>query len=120
MVELDSSLSSRELLDELLPKLKATELFLSDTLAAKLESRLEPGEAQRLENLQAEFELEITMIHLNLRRLLQRYADQLTDAVDDPEGKGNAFLVLDEHEAVAIESIRRLYARSRELQTDTP
>lgn len=118
MPESDSSLSSRELLEDLLPKLKATEHFLGDTLAAKLESELDPGETQRLQHLQAEFELEITMIQLNLRSLLQRYADQLVDAMDDPEGKGGVLLALDEHEAVAIESIRKLYARSHELQTD--
>ncbi|UYG02078.1 hypothetical protein OCT51_12790 [Halomonas sp. LR3S48] len=119
MPEFDSSLSSRELLEELLPKLKATEQFLNDTLAAKLESELDPRETQRLQDLKAEFELEITMIQLNLRRLLQRHADQLVDTMDDPEGKGDALLTLDEHEAVAIESIRKLYARSHELQTDT-
>ncbi|MGR2737467.1 hypothetical protein ACUY1T_03325 [Billgrantia sp. Q4P2] len=52
-----------------------------------------------------------------MEHLLKRYSEQLADAVDDPEGKGGIMLTLDEHEAVAIESIRRLYQRSHELQT---
>ncbi|MCE8014812.1 hypothetical protein HOP62_01835 [Halomonas sp. MCCC 1A17488] len=118
MAGFDPSLSSRELLDELLPKLQATEQFLSETLGAKLEYSLDPRETRRLQELKDEFELEITMINMNLGHLLRRYSDQLVDAMEEPEGKDDTRLELDEHEAVAVERIRRLYQRAQELQTD--
>ncbi|MCE8034517.1 hypothetical protein EKK97_13510 [Billgrantia tianxiuensis] len=117
MTKFNFSLSAREVIDDLVPKLKATERFLGNTLAAKIAACNDSGEAQRLQTLQAEFELEIAMVHMNLEHLLKRYSEQLADAVHDPEGKGGIMLTLDEHEAVAIESIRRLYQRSHELQT---
>lgn len=119
MTELVASLSARELVEDLIPKLKATEHFLSDTLTIKLQNSDDPRETLRLKNLQTEFELELTMIRMNLNHLLRRYSDQLMEATDDPEGKGSALLALDEHEAVAIESIRQLYARTHELQTNS-
>ncbi|MCE8029627.1 hypothetical protein HOP54_13095 [Halomonas daqingensis] len=119
MTELVASLSARELVEDLIPKLKATEHFLSDTLTIKLQNSDDPRETLRLKNLQTEFELELTMIRMNLNHLLRRYSDELMEATDDPEGKGGVLLALDEHEAVAIESIRRLYARSHALQTDS-
>lgn len=112
--KLQVNLSSRELLDDLIPKLRATENFLSETLSFKIQHSHDPRETLRLQDLKAEFELEITMIRMNLDKLLRRYSDRLAGVV---EGKGDTMLELDEHEAVAIESIRRLYQRSHELQT---
>lgn len=119
MTERVASLSTRELVENVIPKLKATEHFLSDTLTVKLQNCYEPREKLRLKNLKTEFELELTMIRMNLDHLLRRYSDQLMEAKDDPEGKGGALLRLDEHEAVAIESIRQLYSRTHALQTDS-
>lgn len=119
MSEPHTSLSARELLEELVPKLKATEHFLGDTLGVKIQYSPDPREKRRLQNLKSELELELTMIRMNLGHLLKRYSRQLVEATDDPEGKGDTLLALDEHEAVAIASIRRLYARSHALQTDS-
>ncbi|MFY0989103.1 hypothetical protein [Halomonas sp. C05BenzN] len=110
-----ASLSSRELLDDLVPKLKSTETFLHDTLTVRINCCLDPREKLRLQNLRTEFQLELTMIRMNLEHLLRRYSDRLVAAADAEEG--DTMLALDDHEAVAIESIRRLYTRSRELQT---
>ncbi|WP_445157875.1 hypothetical protein [Halomonas sp. E14] len=117
MSTVHTSLSSSELLDNLLPKLKATENFLHDTLNVKIECCAEPRERRRLANLQTEFELEIAMIRMNLAHLLRRYSEELVDATGASEGKRDTLLALDDHEAVAIESIRRLYSRSHALQT---
>ena len=119
MSTVHTSLSSSEVLDNLLPKLKATENFLHDTLSVKLECCAEPRERLRLANLQTEFELEIAMIRMNLAHLLRRYSEELVDVTGAREGKPDILLALDDHEAVAIKSIRRLYARTHELQTST-
>ncbi|WP_111414093.1 hypothetical protein [Billgrantia lactosivorans] len=99
----------------LIPHFNAAERILSNMLASRLTRCSDPSERLRLRNLQAELELEVAMIHMNLGHLFRRYAEELVDALDDPEGKGGAMLALDEHEAVAIESIRRLYQRTQEL-----
>ena len=114
--KIQTSLSSRELLDDLVPKLKATEHFLHETLIVKVGNCPDPREKLCLQNLRTEIELEIAMIRMNLEHLLRRYSEQL---VDSAEGEGNTMLALDDHEAVAIESIRRIYARADELQTHT-
>ncbi len=115
MYERHSSLSARELVDDLLPKLKATEHFLEDTLNAKAQHSPEPREQLRLRNLKAEFELEVSMIRMNLKHLLRRYSQELTSM---GEGDEDFLLELDEHEVVAIESMRQLFQRTHELQTN--
>lgn len=112
------SISARGVIHDLIPKLKVTEHFLSDTLTVNIESSPDLREKLRLQGLKAEFELEIAMIRMNLEHLLKRYADQLSK-VGAAEGKGDIILELDEHEAVAVQSIKRLYQRTHELETDT-
>ncbi len=119
MPELRSSQSARELLTDLLPKHKANEHFLGNTLAVKIQRCLDPTERLRLKNIKMEFELELAMIRMNLEHLLRRYSAELLAVKEDEAGEKDTLLALDEHEAVAIESLRRLYARSHELQTDS-
>ncbi|WP_156085462.1 hypothetical protein [Billgrantia saliphila] len=102
---------------DLVPKLKATERFVNNTLMIRSEHCYDPVEKTRLDELSTEFELEIAMIRLNLDHLLRRYAHEFSGAVEGREGAEGAMLTLDENEAVAIESIRRLYQRAHELQT---
>ncbi|MGQ4880127.1 hypothetical protein ACOJCM_16285 [Billgrantia sp. LNSP4103-1] len=115
MTERHTSLSARELLDILMPKLKATEHFLADTLEVKIQSCLDPREKLRLNKLKVEFELELGMIRMNLDHLLRRFSKEF---IAVQQGLEDASLALDEHETVAIESIRRLYAQAHGYQTD--
>jgi hypothetical protein len=118
MSEHHSSLSARELLDDLVPKLKATERFISDTLVVKIRYCPEPQERARLKGLSTEFEVELSMIRMNLKSLLTRYSSEISMVMGDKDRQGDAQLALDEHESVAIENIRRLYQRSQELQAE--
>ncbi|MBW6391405.1 hypothetical protein [Billgrantia antri] len=115
---IQTSVTDTELLEEVIPKLKNIELFLHDTLRVKIDGCRVPKEIHRLRNLKSEFELEISMIRMNLSHLLRRYSDQLIRTVEDAKRERGTQIVLDEHEAVAIERIRRLYQRSQEVQTD--
>lgn len=114
---IQTSVTDTELLEEVIPKLKATERFLHDTLRVRIDGSRDQREKLWLRNLKTEFELEISMIRMNLEHLFRRYSDQLVGPIEDSEGERGAPLVLDEHEAVAVERIRRLYQRSQELQT---
>lgn len=107
-------ISTHTLVHDLIPKLKATERLVDGTLRGRVERSEDPRETARLEELKAEFELEIAMIRMNLEHLLQRYDRQLEDAGRD-EQADSAMLTLDAHEAVAIENARALYRRAREL-----
>lgn len=118
MTELHASQSARELIDDLVPKLKATEHFIGDTLVVKIRHCPDPRERDRLRGLKTEFEVELSMIRMNLKHLLRRYSTQIGAVMGDDTKQSDAQLVLDEHEVVAIENIRRLYRRSHELQTE--
>lgn len=112
------SLPARELLYDLVRKLKATECFIHDTLRSRIESCYDPVEKLRLKNLKNEFELETetVMIRMNLKHLMRRYSAEL---VEFQEGKNDdALLELQKEEVVAIESLRRLYQHTHEWQTD--
>lgn len=111
------SISAHELIHDVVPKLKATEKIVGDTLLAMLETVSDEIERNRRTLQQQEFELEVTMIRMNLDHLLNRYArtiQEVIDAVDDGPG---AILPLDQHESLAIENARRLYERAQATQT---
>jgi hypothetical protein len=118
MSEHHSSLSARKLIEDLVPKLKATESFIGDTLVVKIRYCPDPQERVRLKGLRTEFEVELSMIRMNLKSLLTRYSSEISMVMGDKDRQGDAQLALDEHESVAIENIRRLYQRSQELQAE--
>ena len=112
------TITARDLLHDLVPKLKSTERLIAYTLWERIQRCLDPGEKARLQTLKQEFELELVMIRMNLDHLLRRHAEQLEQAANGGEEGAGPLLELDEHEAVAIESARRLHRRSQELQAD--
>jgi hypothetical protein len=118
MSECQSSLSARKLVEDLVPKLKATERFIGDTLVVKIRYCPDPQEQVRLKGLRTEFEVGLSMIRMNLKSLLTRYSSEISMVMGDKEGQSDAQLALDAHEAVAIENIRRFYQRSQELQAE--
>ncbi|QOR39204.1 hypothetical protein HNO52_12275 [Billgrantia diversa] len=99
-----------------MPKLKATERFIRDTLVSRIERCYDPAEKLSLKNLKIEFELETVMIRMNLKHLMRRYSVELFEFQEGK--KDDALLELQAEEAVAIESLRRLYLRTHEWQTD--
>ncbi|MFW3614488.1 hypothetical protein [Billgrantia antri] len=116
MSETSDSLSAQALIHDLMPKFKAAETFIHDTLRSKIERCYDPAEKLRLKNLKIEFELETVMIRMNLKHLMQRYSAEL---VEFQEGANEgALLELQEEEGIAIGNLRRLYQRAQEWQTD--
>ena len=109
-------IDARELIKDVLPKLKATRHLIDNTLKARIEQSEDDEQRRRLILLQQEFELEMTMIKLNMDHLLTRYHDQLKAAAEGHGRFTTPILALDQSEAVAIESARNLYRRAYELQ----
>ncbi|MGM0535200.1 MAG: hypothetical protein ACQER5_03910 [Pseudomonadota bacterium] len=110
-------IDARELTSDLLPKLKATQHLIDNILKVRIEKCGDDGERHQLTQLQQEFELEMLMIRMNLEHLLKRYSEQLEAAEDGRETFKSPLLELDDSEAVAVESAKRLYRRAHELQT---
>lgn len=110
-------IDARDLMHDVLPKLKATRNLILSELTARIERCQDEAERQRLTTAQEEFELEMTMIRMNLDHLLKRYSDQLEAAAHGREHFSSPLLELDQSETVAIESAKQLYHRAQELQT---
>ncbi|WP_148253770.1 hypothetical protein [Aidingimonas lacisalsi] len=113
----EHNITPRDLLDDILPKVKATERVVNNTLKSMLEEASDdPAERRRLENQVMEFELEITMIMMNLEHLMNRYATAFQEVTDSGHRRSGPVLELDQHEVVAVDSARKLYERIQELQ----
>jgi hypothetical protein len=110
-------LSARTLVNELIPRLKALERLVGETLGPVISRTRDGKERQRLTTLRQEFELKSLMIRMNLGHLTKRYAEEIQTATR-PEGD-DTLLMLDEHEAAAIASLQSLYARAQTIQTAT-
>ncbi|MFP4137065.1 MAG: hypothetical protein ACLFSR_01765 [Halomonas sp.] len=108
------TITAHELLYDLVPKLKATETTVSDTLTARLMMTTDPELRERLRTFKAEFELERAMIRMNLEHLLRLHAEAVE--AERREGEGRHILPLDEHEATAVGRVRQLYRRAQELK----
>lgn len=110
-------IDARELTRDVLPKLKATEHLIDNTLKMRIETCQDETERERLTRIQQEFELEMMMIRMNLEHLFKRYSDQLKAASEGRQHFTSPLLEMDDSESVAIESAKRLYRRAQELQT---
>lgn len=106
-----------ELIHTIIPKLKATEKLIGDTLLVLLETAGDEDEHNRRALQRQEFELEVTMIRMNLDHLMKRYAREIQEVVDATDDRPGALLRLDQHERLAIENARRLYERGQATQT---
>lgn len=111
------NLYARDVVYDVIPKLKTTERLVDSTLRGRIARCADADEKARLEELKIEFELEISMIRMNLEHLMRRYSRQLEEAARNGASRQGAVLTLDAHEAVAIESARTLYRRAQALAT---
>ena len=93
------TISAYNVINDVIPKLNVMETLV---------------QVERYSKLQIEFQLELTMIRMNLEHLLKRYQHELTAVVDDKNS--DMLLTLDAHEATAIESATALYRRVQQLQ----
>lgn len=112
-----NQIDARELMRDVLPKLRATRDLIDTTLKVRIEACHDEGERQRLTVLQDEFTLEMTMIRMNLEHLLKRYSEQLESASSGEQTFTSPILIMDDAEAMAIERAKRLYVRAHQLQT---
>lgn len=109
-----TTISALYVVNELIPKLNAVEKRVALTMGAIATSEAVPADIERMTRLQAEFQLELTMIRLNLAHLLKRYQAVLDAAMQNPAN--DQLLTLDAYEATAIASARQLYERLQQLQ----
>lgn len=109
-----TTISAREVINDLVPKLNAVEKQIKLTISAVVEASSTAPEKERYAKLKAEFELELTMIRMNLEHLLKRYRNELEAAMHDP--RKDMLLTLDAYEATAVENAKQLYARVQRLQ----
>ena len=117
MLDTVERISAHDIVYDIIPKLKATESLVNNTLRDMIAEVDNFDEHSRYQLLQQEFELEIMMINMNLDHLLKRYAQEI-QAVADSSGSNNAgsMLELDQHERLAIDSAKKLYKRARAIQ----
>lgn len=99
---------------ELIPKLNTVEKHIEQTISNIVASSQLPTQIERYTKLQIEFQLELTMIRMNLEHLLKRYHRELEVVMNDP--RKDVLLTLDQHESVAVESAKALYERVQRLQ----
>jgi len=104
-----------EVVTELVPQLNAVEKKIELTICTVLCNRSTVAPIERYTKLQAEFQLELAMIRMNLAHFLKRYRNELEAAMNNP--RQDVLLTLDQHESVAVDSARVLYQRVQALQT---
>lgn len=115
LTQKSTTISAREVVNDLVPKLNAVEKQIKLTISAVVEaSGAAPEQKERYAKLKAEFQLELTMIRMNLEHLLKRYRNELEAAMNDP--RKDMLLTLDAYEATAVENAKQLYARVQRLQ----
>ena len=115
VTQASTTISAREVINDLVPKLNAVEKQIKLTISAVVEaSGTAPEQKERYAKLKAEFQLELTMIRMNLEHLLKRYRNELEAAMNDP--RKDMLLTLDAYEATAVENAKQLYARVQRLQ----
>lgn len=109
-----TTISALYVANELIPKLNTVEKRVALAMEAVAESEAVPADIERMTRLQAEFQLELTMIRMNLEHLLKRYRNELEAAMNDP--RKDMLLALDAYEATAVENAKQLYVRVQRLQ----
>ncbi|KXS36093.1 MAG: hypothetical protein AWU55_3040 [Halomonadaceae bacterium T82-2] len=117
MPDTSATLPASTLVHDILPRLEATESLIHTALQEQIEAATSTAERQRHTLLKQEFELEITMIRLNLDSLMKRHAVAIRRAMNAPQGRNDVQLSLDANERVALQSARTLYERVRAFQT---
>lgn len=110
----NSTISAWEVVHNLIPKLNAVEKQIGLTISAVIETSETPAQVERYTKLQAEFQLELTMIRMNLEHLLKRYRNELEAVMNDTQQ--DILLTLDTYESTAIENAKQLYDRVQHLQ----
>ena len=110
----NDSISLRELVQGIIPKLKVTEELVSNTLHHMIQTAHSGNDRSRFQLLQQEFELELMMIHMNMKHLMSRYAKVIQD-----ESDAGAMLKLDQQERFAIDCVMKLYQRVRAIQIES-
>ena len=108
------TISAYSLVNDVVPKLNAVETLVENTLKQIIETSTLPAQIERYTKLQVEFQLELTMIRMNLEHLLNRYHHELETVKNDP--RQDLLLTLDIHESVTVDSAKQLYDRVQRLQ----
>jgi L-alanine-DL-glutamate epimerase-like enolase superfamily enzyme len=106
-------ISAYEVIYDLIPKLNTMKKEVNTTLNVVVKTSQTAEQKARYESLKTEFELELTMIRLNLEHLLNRYETELEAVAQDK--RRDVYLTLDAHEATAVESAKALYQRLQAL-----
>lgn len=102
-----ANLTSDQLINDVIPKLRTVEFILESKLKAAIQNSTDAQQKAKYERQQQEFELELMMIQMNLDHLLSRYAD-IIKPQDGTRGE-NTYLELDDSERVALSAIMNLY-----------
>lgn len=112
MKSASATVTSEQLINDVIPKLKTVEFILESKLKAAIENSTDAQQQAKYQVYQQEFQLELMMIQMNLEHLLSRYAD-----IIKPEGRRaeNTYLELDDSERVALSAIMNLYNKVSEL-----
>lgn len=107
------TISAYDVIYDVMPKLDTVEKLVGHTLDEALHTQ-EAESIAYINSLKTEFQLELTMIRMNLEHLLKRYQKELNAVVEDK--RRDQLLTLDAFEAMAIESAAQLYRRAQARQ----
>ncbi len=110
-----TTVTSEQLINNVIPKLKTVEFILDTKLRSIIANSKDASQRSRYEVLQNEFQLELMMIQMNLDHLLTRYADILQPTGKRPE---NTLLDLDGSEQVALSAVANLYSKVSEFASN--
>ncbi|WP_244208641.1 hypothetical protein [Vreelandella andesensis] len=108
------TISAYNVINDVIPKLNTVEKRVEGTLKEIIETSQLPAQIERYTKLKMEFQLELTMIRMNLEHLLKRYSQELEAVVND--SRQDVLLTLDAYEATAIENAKQLYQRVQAFQ----
>lgn len=109
-----TAISALEVVNDLTPKLNAVEKHIEQMVKAVLDASSVPNQIERYSKLQVEFQLELTMIRMNLSHLLKRYRHELEAVMND--NRQDVLFTLNTYEAMAVESAKQLYDRVQRIQ----
>lgn len=109
-----TTITSVNLINDVIPKLKTVEFILQGKLQQAIDHGPSAENRTKYQLLQQEFELELLMIQMNLEHLLHRYTQDLQPTAGRLDNK---ILDLDDNERVAITAVYQLYERVCALTT---
>lgn len=117
MKQSNMTIPSREIVDDVLPKLTSLQSLIDHTLSASIQRQNNADERKREESLKAELDTGLFIIRMNIDHLIKRYELTLSQLSDSRQVRGPD-IEIDKSEAAAIEHLKHLHQQIRSLYSE--